>query len=82
MGFVINHYYLKNKIDHSAFSGKIEQLTYDAKYYPHVVIDGESYHLGFGRDGELKVNDSLCKNAGSRLVKQYRNGILIEEFEW
>lgn len=62
------------------FQGIVEDIAYDEKNYPSVLIKGEFYPLSFANDGDLKIGDSIVKSKNDEAYFQYRNGICIHSY--
>jgi hypothetical protein len=62
-----------------SFSGVIEQMTFDEKHIPEVIIKGDKYYLGLYDPGIrhiIQVDDSIAKELDSLNYSLYRKDSL------
>lgn len=73
----------KNEVYKASFNGIIGSIKYDGKNQPTVIINKIEYKFNFAREkGELQIGDSLVKKENSIIVKQFRDGEYINEYQW
>ena len=63
------------------FSGTIDNVSYDLKDYPTIIINGKSYYIGgcYDTEHQIEVGDSIIKKKGSevyKLIKHKSNNVI------
>jgi hypothetical protein len=77
---------LQEEFEDYSIQGKIEEKYQDPEFgmKEAILVNSIDYHIYLDSSGfydYVSVDDSIVKSSGSTLVKIYRNGTYIKEFE-
>lgn len=78
----VNSLNVKKKSDLTEVNGIVEEVYYNEKGYPSVLIEGAIYYIPIANSKDrFQIGDSIVKKLNDNQAFQYRNGKIIDIYE-